>query len=183
MQKTIGLLCLLLAQPLFAQSPQYRDKEEAYKGVHLIRGTVVSAYRVDPSEDIDTGFGIDANYSSVALNGGVAIKKFGDHPFRSGNQNEPEDEAADEQVNNAYLGVGFGRIIQLQYGYGNHGGLTRLRSDFNFRSVVNFLTQTTTPKDRLTLADRITFTTAFEGYHDSDEEIFDNFTWGVGLLF
>lgn len=183
MRTTTCLLCLLLAQPLFAQSPQYRDKKDVYEGVHLIRGTVISAYRVDPSEDIDTGFGLDVNYSSVALNGGVATKKFGDHPFRSGSQNDPEDEAADERVNNAYLGVGFSRIIQLQYGHGNHGGLTRLRSDFNFRSVVNFLTQTTTPKSRLTLADRITFTAAIEDYHDSDEEIFDNFTWGVGLLF
>ena len=35
----------------------------------------------------------------------------------------------------------------------------------------------------MTLGDRITFTIAVEQYQDSDEEIFDNATWGVGLLF
>ena len=79
--------------------------------------------------------------------------------------------------------MGFGRIIQVQYGYGSEGDLLRYRSDFNYRSVIDFFTGKRTPKDRMTLGDRITFTIAVEQYQDSDEEIFDNATWGVGLLF
>lgn len=184
MNKIAYLVVLLLAgQTALAQSPQYRETENPYQGVKLIRGTVIGAYRVDPSEDIDTGFGVDVNYSSVAVNFGAATKKFGDSPFRDNQRNDPEDEAADERVNNVYAGIGFSRILQLQYGYGNQGGLVRLRSDFNFRSIASLLSDTHYPKERMTLADRITFIFAAESYNGSDEEIFDNFTWGIGLLF
>ncbi|MCK0153563.1 hypothetical protein MWU49_07610 [Alcanivorax sp. S6407] len=156
--------------------------EDRYSGVNFIRGTVVSVGRVDPTEDIDTGFFVDANYSSVALNGGVATKKFGDSPLRPDSRDN-FSEADGERVNNGYLGIGFSRLIQVQYGYGNHGDLMRYRSDFNFRSVMDFLSGTRTPKDRLTIGDRITFTIAIEQYLDDEEEIFDNATWGIGLLF
>ncbi|MZR62547.1 hypothetical protein [Alcanivorax sp. DP30] len=175
--KTIITMILTLA--LLSSGAQ---AEDLYKGVNLIRGTVVSVGRVDPTEDIDTGFFVDANYSSVALNGGVSTKKFGDSPLRADSRDD-FSEADGERVNNAYFGIGFSRIIQIQYGYGNHGDLIRFRSDFNFRSVMDFLSGTHTPKDRLTLGDRITFTIAAEQYQDSEEEIFDNATWGIGLLF
>lgn len=184
MRRLTYLVVLLLgAQTALAQSPQYREKEDLYQGVKLIRGTVIGGYRVDPSEDIDTGFGVDINYTSVAVNIGASSKKFGDSPIRPSSRNEPEDEAADERVNNVYAGIGFSRLLQLQYGYGNHGNVVRLRSDFNFRSISSLLSNTHYPKDRMTLADRITFIFAAERYNDSGEEIFDNFTWGIGLLF
>ncbi|EKF76094.1 hypothetical protein A11A3_01330 [Alcanivorax hongdengensis A-11-3] len=154
-----------------------------YSGVTLIRGTVISAGRVDPTEDIDTGFFVDANYSSVAVNAGVATKKFGESPLRPEQRSDAQSEANDERVNNVYAGIGFGRIVQIQYGYGNHKDLLRFRSDFNFRSVVDFLSGHHTPKDRMTLGDRLTFTIAAERYLDGDEDIFNNTTWGIGLLF
>ncbi|MEE3321128.1 MAG: hypothetical protein VX258_10605 [Pseudomonadota bacterium] len=176
MKKIIILMAMLA---LFSSGVQ---AEERYSGVNLIRGTVVSVGRVDPTEDIDTGFFVDANYSSVALNGGIATKKFGDSPLRPDSRDD-FSEADGERVNNGYFGIGFSRLIQVQYGYGNHGDLMRFRSDFNFRSVMDFLSGTRTPKDRLTIGDRITFTVAIEQYLDEEEEIFDNATWGVGLLF
>ena len=172
-------LALLAASHASADIPHV---ENPYGGVHMLRGTVVSVGRVDPSVNVGTGFFVDANYSSVAINFGAASKKFGESPLRAKQDGDDDADAARRRVNNLYAGVGFGRIIQLQGGYGNKGQLLRFRSDFNFRSVVDFLTQTSTPKHRLTLADRITFTVSVERYND-DEEIFNNSTWGVGLLF
>lgn len=184
MKRLACVLALLLgAQGVMAQSPQYREKQELYQGVKLIRGTVIGGYRVDPSEDIDTGFGWDVNYSSVAVNFGAATKKFGQSPLRPSERDDDENAASGERVNNVYAGIGFSRLLQLQYGYGNHGDVVRLRSDFNFRSVASLLSDTHYPKERMTLADRITFIFAAERYNDGGEEIFDNFTWGIGLLF
>jgi hypothetical protein len=45
------------------------------------------------------------------------------------------------------------------------------------------MTQHHTPKSRLTLGDRLTFTFAVERYLNGNHDIFDNATWGVGLLF
>lgn len=173
------IIMMTAALTLLSSAAQAEDR---YDGVSMIRGTVFSVGRVDPTEDIDTGFFVDANYSSVALNGGISTKKFGDSPLRPDSRDD-FSEADGERVNNAYFGIGFGRIVQVQYGYGNHGDLVRFRSDFNFRSVMDFLSGSKTPKDRMTLGDRITFTIAAEQYQDSDEEIFDNATWGIGLLF
>ena len=39
------------------------------------------------------------------------------------------------------------------------------------------------PQGPLTLGDRLTFTIAIEQYLEDEEEIFDNATWGIGLLF
>jgi hypothetical protein len=184
MTTIIHRFCLatsLLAVTLL--SPLASADDGRYGGVHLIRGTVISVGRVDPSASVGTGYFIDANYSSVAVNFGAATKKFGDSPLRASITPDDEDaRASDKRVNNVYAGIGFGRIIQFQAGYGNQGQLLRLRSDFNFRSITDFLTQRTTPKQRLTLADRITFTLAAEQYK-GDDDIFNNVTWGAGLLF
>ena len=182
MTRTITMLLLLTAVSV-VQARDQLPVENPYGGVHMIRGTVVSVGRVDPSlSGVDTGFFADINYTSVALNAGINTKKLGDSPLRDTEPASEEAEAARERVNNAYVGVGFGRIAQLQFGYGNQGQVTRLRSDINFRSIVDFITQESTPKHRLTLADRITFSYTIERY-TGDEDIFDNFTWGVGLLF
>jgi hypothetical protein len=167
------LLGLMLALPAAADG--------LYDGVNVLRGTVVSFGRVDPTENIGTGLFLDANYTSVALNGGVATKRFSRAPGGGG---VPElTDAYDASFTNAYFGVGFSRFIQFQYGYGTEGGLVRLRSDFNFRAVADFLSNTKTRKDRMLLADRLTFTVSGERYQKSDKDIFNNTTWGIGLLF
>ena len=182
MTRITAMILLLVAAPVI-QAWDEIPVENPYGGVHMIRGTVASVGRVDPSlSGVDTGFFADINYSSVALNAGINTKKLGDSPFRDSEPASEEAEAARQRVNNAYVGVGFGRIAQLQFGYGNQGQVTRLRSDINFRSIVDFITQESTPKHRLTLADRITFSYTIERY-TGDEDIFDNFTWGLGLLF
>jgi hypothetical protein len=153
----VALLGMMLITPTLAES--------LYGGSNVLRGTVVSFGRVDPTENIGTGLYFDVNYSSVALNGGIATKK------------------CDASFTNGYFGVGFSRIIQFQYGYGTEGDLVRLRSDFNFRAVVDFLSNTKTRKDRMLLADRLTFTISGERYNDKKSEAFNNTTWGIGLLF
>lgn len=178
-RKLMALGLMFISGWACAQSNPY-----SYQNTNVLRGTVFSAGRVDPTENIGTGYFIDINYSSVALNGGVASKKFGSLPGTSILDVDCAECTADgRRVNNAYFGVGFSRWIQFQYGYGTEGDLTRLRSDFNFRGIVDFLTQTPTRKDRMLLADRITFTIALEDYQDKESEGFDNFTWGIGLLF
>ncbi|MCC1498147.1 hypothetical protein [Alcanivorax sp. 1008] len=168
-----ALLGMALTVPVLA--------EELYKGVNVLRGTVVSFGRVDPTENIGTGLFFDANYTSVALNGGVATKSFSNAPGGGGDPGLTD--AYDARFTNAYFGVGFSRIIQFQYGYGSEGGLVRLRSDFNFRAVVDFLSNTRTRKDRMLLADRLTFTVSGEKYNGKGKDIFNNTTWGIGLLF
>ncbi len=176
MKRTLVIsLSLLLSSTLLA------EESGRYGGGKVLRGTVFSVGRVDPTENIGTGHYFDINYSSIAVNFGAATKKFGDTPIRPAS---PSDFDADgERVNNVYAGVGFSRILMFQYGYGNHGDVLRLRSDFNFRAVADFLSGKVTPKDRLLLADRLTFSISAERYNDKDEDIFNNATWGIGLLF
>jgi hypothetical protein len=168
-----ALLGISLTVPALADS--------LYAGTNVLRGTVVSFGRVDPTENIGTGLYFDVNYTSVALNGGVATKKFSNAPTGSGCV--VFTNACDASFTNAYFGVGFSRIIQFQYGYGTEGDLVRLRSDFNFRAVVDFFSNTKTRKDRMLLADRLTFTITGERYNDRESEAFNNTTWGIGLLF
>lgn len=172
---------LVVLSGLLLSGAVLAEDKGLYSDTKVLRGTVVSFGRVDPTDNIGTGNFFDINYSSVAINFGAATKKFGDTPIRpSTNTNLPGDN---ERVNNVYAGVGFSRLFQFQLGYGNHGDVLRLRSDFNFRAVSDFLARKSTPKDRLLLADRLTFTISVERYNDDDEDIFDNATWGIGLLF
>lgn len=160
----VATLIAMAASPAFA--------EDRYEGVKLIRGTVFSVGRADPrgqagvAQNLDTGIFIDANYSSVFINGGVGAKDFSGH-----------------RVVNAYAGIGFGRIIQLQLGYGDRGSVGRVRTDLNLRSVYNFLTQDTQPRREKTLADRVTFTYTIERYSEEKNKEFDNGTIGVGVLY
>lgn len=154
-----------------------------YHGVMMDRGTVISVGRVDPTEDISTGFFVDANYTSVALNGGVALKRFGNDSNPTLADYIKYHRVYHRKVYNAYAGIGFSRIIQLQYGYGNEKGIFRVRSDINARAIMDFLSQKSTPKSRMTLGDRLTFSFAVERYLNGSHDVFDNATWGVGLLF
>lgn len=178
--KKHGLPYILFFSLSFLSSASLADSASGrYHGVAMDRGTVISVGRIDPTEDIGTGFYFDANYTSVALNGGVAFKRFGGDS-RLGTAGSIKYH---KNVYNAYAGIGFSRIIQLQYGYGTEKGIFRVRSDINARAIMDFLTQKQTPKARMTLGDRLTFSFSIERYLNGDHDAFDNATWGVGLLF
>lgn len=85
-------------------------------------------------------------------------------------------------AHNVYVGVGISRILRFQLGYGTQGQVMRLRSDFNYRVIVDFLTQTEAENHRLNTMDRPTFTLSFERYEGKDNA-FNNITWRIGLLF
>jgi len=177
---TLSACGALLATSLLA-TPVSADPSEPYEGTYVQRGTVVSVGRVDPSKNVGNSYFLDANYSSVALNGGISSKKFGKASHKYDNTT-PEHRVSDEWVHNAYVGVGFSRLVQVQLGYGTEGRVFRVRSDINYRAIVDFLTQTNTPKHRLTIGDRITFTLAAERYQGK-HDAFNNVNWGIGLLF
>ncbi len=145
---------------------------DPYAGVNLIRGTVYSIGRADPRgqggavDDLPSGILLDANYSSVFINGGFGAKDFNG-----------------QRVVNAYAGIGIGRVLQLQVGFGDRGTLGRIRTDLNLREVYGFVTQSKQVRREKTLADRITFTYTAERYSDKDSEEFDNGTIGIGVLF
>lgn len=164
---------LLLAAALLAGSAVTTTAyaQDRYSGVTLTRGTVYSIGRADPRGDalgnkLDSGIFVDANYSSVAFNGGLGAKDFNG-----------------SRVANIYGGIGLGRLLQLQVGYGDRGSLGRLRTDINLRSIHSFFTQNTQPAHERTLADRVTFTYTMERYSDDKNEEFNNGTIGIGLLF
>lgn len=184
--KNLGSCLLTAALFLFGCSfsgVTLADNTGLYHGVNVWRGTVISAGRVDPTENIGTGYFIDANYSSVAFNFGVATKRFGGDEGLGTGGNVDGSPAYHERVNNVYLGVGFSRLFQMQYGYGNQKNVFRVRSDINARAIMDFLSRKQTPKERITLGDRLTFTFAIERYLEDERDIFDNATWGIGLLF
>ncbi len=169
MYARLSALAILAATLLSAPLAHAEDR---YSGVNLVRGTVFSVGRADPHRDatitnnLDTGYYVDANYSSVMVNGGFGAKDFdGDN------------------VGNAYVGVGLGRLLQLQLGYGTEGALGRVRTDLNIRSLMSFLTQERQNPREKTLADRITFSYSLERYAETKSERFDNATIGIGLLY
>jgi hypothetical protein len=170
------LLCLLPVSSFAAD-------DGLYHGINVLRGTVVSAGRVDPTENIGTGYFFDANYTSVAVNFGAAFKRFGGDEGLGTGGNNANSDVYHKKVTNVYAGIGFSRIIQLQYGYGNEKSIFRVRSDINARAIIDFLTKTRTPKQRMTLGDRLTFSFSVERYLNGDHDVFDNATWGIGLLF
>lgn len=148
-----------------------------YDGVNITRGTVYSIGRADPTGSppkvggiaptpFESGILLDANYSSVFLNGGVGTKDFNGH-----------------RVANIYAGFGVGRILQLQAGIGDRGPLGRIRTDLNLREAFNFVTQSRQARRERTLADRVTFTYSVERYSDDNNGEFNNGTIGVGVLF
>lgn len=159
---------LLLVGGLITSTAQ---AAEPYEGVNFTRGTVYSTGRADPRGQsgqpmLDSGIFVDANYTSVFLNGGLGAKDFNGH-----------------RVVNAYAGFGFSRIFQLQAGYGDRGTVGRIRTDINVREIFNFVTQQRQNRREKTLADRVTFTYTAERYSDDSNGEFNNATIGVGVLF
>ena len=68
----------------------------------------------------------------------------------------------DRSVTNTYTGLGLGRYLQIQYGYGDEGYLVRARSEFE-------------------VIGKVTLFIARERYRDKPE--FDNYSVGIGYNF
>lgn len=134
----------------------------------IVPGLVLSAGRVDTRNDssgVGNGFFLDGNYTRTFLNTGVSYKSFG----------------SDGDLANAYVGVGFSKLAQLQIGLGTQGVVRRVRTDLNFTSIYDFVTGTKRNRYNTSLGNRLTMTFALENY--SDEERLDNFHIGLGLLY
>jgi len=165
-------LALLGAATLFSATAGAEGRYGGrYDGVYVTRGTVFSMGRADPRGQsgqpmLETGVLVDANFSSVFLNGGIGAKNFDGH-----------------NVVNLYAGFGFSRILQIQAGYGDRGPLGRIRTDLNLREAYSFFTSTRQHPRERTLADRITFTYTVERYSEAENGEFDNGTIGLGVLF
>ncbi len=134
----------------------------------ILPAMLYSAGRVDTRENnsgLGSGFFLDANYTRTFLNGGVSYKSWG----------------GDGDLANAYVGVGFSKLVQLQIGMGTQGMVKRVRNDFNLTSIYDFVTGTKRNRYNTSLGNRLTLTFALENY--SDEEKLNNFHIGLGLLY
>lgn len=69
---------------------------------------------------------------------------------------------ADRSLTNTYTGLGLGRYLQVQYGYGDDGYLVRARSEFE-------------------IVGKVTMFIARERYRDKPQ--FDNYSLGIGYNF
>jgi hypothetical protein len=135
----------------------------------ILPAILFSAGRVDTRESgtgAGSGLFLDANYTRTFLNGGVSYKSWG-------------SDAGD--LANAYVGVGFSKLIQLQIGMGTQGMVRRVRNDFNLTSISDFVTGTRRNRYNTSVGNRLTLTFALENY--ADEERLNNFHIGVGLLY
>lgn len=151
------LLCLPAVSPLARAEGINPD---------VLTGTVVSigqAHSRQKSSSEGTSTFLDVNYIHVFLNGGVSYKHYDDH------------------VANAYVGVGLSGLVQLQYGQGTEGGVTRIRTDINVTRMIDFFSNRQKNRYNQSFGSRLTFSFAGEEYHD--EPRFDNFQAGVGLIF
>lgn len=157
-----ALGALLLGVALATPSAQALDLDP-----EMLSGLVVGAGQAHSRYDDKRGFGtelfVDANYIHVFLNGGVSYKNF------------------DEKVTNGYVGVGLSGLVQLQYGVGNEGPVTRIRTDINISRMVDFFAGRKRNRYNQSFGNRITFSFAGEEYHD--DKRFDNFQAGLGLIF
>lgn len=117
----------------------------------------------DDIEDQGTAAFFDINYIHIFLNGGVSYKHF------------------DDRVANAYVGVGLSGLVQLQIGEGTEGPVKRIRSDINISRMVDFFAGRKRNRYNQSFGTRLTFTFAAEEYND--DERFDNFQAGIGLIY
>lgn len=133
----------------------------------LVPRLLLSAGRVDSRRDdtgVGTGYFLDANYTRSFLNLGVVHKDFDG-----------------ETVDTAFAGVGFSNLLQLQAGMSTEGTVYRIRHDLNLTYLSDFFTGTKRNRYNISLGNRITWTVAMENYED--DERFDNFSIGFGLLY
>ncbi|MCD6060762.1 MAG: hypothetical protein K0R03_1228 [Moraxellaceae bacterium] len=133
----------------------------------MLSGTVVSlgqAHSRHDSSGQGTAFMAEINHIQVFLNGGVGHKSF--------------DE---DTVTNGYIGVGISGLLQLQYGDGSDGPLTRIRTDINISRFMDFFAGRKRNRFNQSFGTRLTFSFAGEEY--KDDKRFDNFQAGIGLIF
>ena len=133
----------------------------------LVPRLMLSAGRVDSRRDetgVGTGYFLDANYTRSFLNLGVAHKE-----FDSGS------------VDTAFVGIGFSNLLQLQAGMSTEGPVYRIRHDLNLTYLSDLFTGTKRNRYNISLGNRISWTVAMENYED--DERFDNFSLGFGLMY
>ncbi|MFZ5560035.1 MAG: hypothetical protein ACOY41_00660 [Pseudomonadota bacterium] len=158
----LALAALLVTLSSFATTAAAIDLDP-----DMLSGTVISLGQAHSRDDKDgqgTAFVADVNYIHVFLNGGVSYKDF--------------DE---DKVTNAYVGVGLSGLVQLQYGEGSDGALTRIRSDLNISRMVDFFAGRKRNRYNQSIGTRLTFTFAGEEY--KDDKRFDNLQAGIGLIY
>lgn len=151
------LISLLLPLPSFAGALDPK----------IVSGLVLSAGQVHNRRDdegVGTGYFLDANYSRVFLNAGTSFKAFDS-----------------DKIQNVYVGTGITGVLQLQIGFGTEGVVKRLRHDLNMARAHEFFTGKLRNRYNQSLGTRFTLTFAVEEY--SDDERFDNFHAGIGLLY
>lgn len=157
-----ALAALLLACLLPLPEAEARPLDPA-----SLPGLVISAGQVHSRRDdgdVGTGWFVDANYSRVFINMGTGHKQFGD-----------------DKIHNVYAGVGLAGVLQLQVGMGTEGQVQRIRHDFNLARFIEFVGGKKRNRYNQSLGTRFTLTFAAEEY--KDDERFDNFHAGVGLLY
>lgn len=162
-----GLLAFLVALFATLATPAMADETYGPLNPHIIPGIVLSLGRTDSTHNgtgVGSGVFADANYTRTFLNGGGEYEQYGN-----------------VRVANAFLGVGFSRLVQLQTGYGNNGVVQRLRSDFNFSSIMEFFSGTSYNRYDRTIGQRFTFTVSTETY--GRQPRLDCFHLGFGLLY
>lgn len=150
-------LLISLAFPLTAVALDPRD----------LSGLVISVGQAHTQQDnsgAGTALYVDANYSRVFTNLGTGFKNFDD-----------------AKIATVYAGVGLAGVLQLQYGFGTEGAVRRIRSDFNFTKAVDFFTGKKRNRYNQSFGTRLTFSFGEETYED--DERFDNFHAGIGLLY
>ncbi len=133
----------------------------------MIPSIIYSAGRSDTTRSgsgVGSGYFLDVNYARTFVNMGVDYKNF-----------------TQEHAANAYVGIGFANLLELQAGDGSRGPVQRLRHDFNLTQIYDFMTGNHRSPYSLTLDNRITFTFALERYSTHSE--LDNASIGFGLLY
>ncbi len=135
----------------------------------MIPSLIYSAGRSDTTRSnngsgVGSGYFLDVNYARTFVNMGVDYKNF-----------------TQEHAANAYVGIGFANLLELQVGDGTRGPVQRLRHDFNLTQIYDFMTGNHRSPYSLTLDNRLTFTFAIERYSTHSE--LDNASIGFGLLY
>lgn len=128
----------------FGRSSQTRpfiNKNDDYK---RLMGLTAGIGRIE-TENNDQGTSVYANAYMFWFNFSVEYQDF-----------------ADRTAANTYTGLGLGRYLQIQYGYGDEGYLVRARSEFE-------------------IIGKVTLFIARERYRDKPE--FDNYSAGIGYNF
>ena len=129
----------------FGRNPQVRpliNKNDDYK---RLMGLTAGAGKIKTENDLEDGVSLYANAFMFWFNFSIEYQHFDTRT-----------------VANTYTGLGMGRYLQIQYGYGDEGYVVRARSEFE-------------------VVGRFTVFIARERYRDNP--VFDNYSMGIGYNF